>query len=230
MRRSTRLFEIIQILRSAAQPMTAADLAAALEVSMRTVYRDIAALQAMRTPIEGEAGIGYIMRKGYDLPTLNFDQEEAEALFVGLSMLARTRDSDLQRVAQRICDKIEVLQKPTDWLRVAPWGAPLDDPKMGCVSKSSLREAIRSERKLRITYRNEAEVESVRTVRPLALVYHLECVMLACWCELRGGFRHFRTNRIWGCEELDERFEGQSKALREMWREQNPWEPAAQSA
>ena len=100
MRRSTRLFEIIQILRSAAQPMTAADLAAALEVSMRTVYRDIAALQAMRTPIKGEAGIGYIMRKGYDLPPLNFDQEEAEALFVGLSMLARTGDSDLQRAAE----------------------------------------------------------------------------------------------------------------------------------
>jgi len=170
------------------------------------------------------------MRKGYDLPPLNFDQEEAEALFVGLSMLARTGDSDLQRAAQRICDKIEVLQKPTDWLRVAPWDAPLDDPKMGCVSKSSLREAIRVERKLRIIYRYEAEVESVRTVRPLALVYHLECVMLACWCELRGGFRHFRTDRIWGCEELDERFEGQSKALREVWREQNPWEPAAQSA
>lgn len=230
MRRSTRLFEIIQILRSAAQPMTAADLAAVLEVSMRTVYRDIAALQAMRTPIEGEAGIGYIMRKGYDLPPLNFDQEEAEALFVGLSMLVRTGDSDLQRAAQRICDKIEVLQKPTDWLRVAPWGAPQDDPAMGCVSKALLREAIRTEQKLKLTYRSEAGEETVRVIRPVALVYHVECVMLAGWCEMRGAFRHFRVDRIWCCERLDERFEGQSKALREIWWEQNPWEPAAQSA
>ena len=82
------------------QPMTAADLAAALEVSMRTVYRDIAALQAMRTPIEGEAGIGYIMRKGYDLPPLNFDQEEAEALFVGLSILFDI----LLRFVKKRCD------------------------------------------------------------------------------------------------------------------------------
>lgn len=98
------------------------------------------------------------MRKGYDLPPLNFDQEEAEALFVGLSMLTRTGDSDLQRAAQRICDKINALREPKDWLRVAPWGAPLDDPGIGCVFKSSLHVAIRDERKLRITYRNEAEV------------------------------------------------------------------------
>ena len=96
MKRSNRLFEIIQILRATPRPVTAAALAEQLEVSERTVYRDIVALQAMRTPIEGEAGVGYIMRRGYDLPPLNFDAEEVEALQVGLSMLARTGDSALQ--------------------------------------------------------------------------------------------------------------------------------------
>lgn len=90
MRRSTRLFEIIQILRAAEGPLTADVIAEQLEVSKRTIYRDIAALQAMRTPIEGEAGLGYVMRRGYDLPPLNFDGEEIEALRVGLAMLTRT--------------------------------------------------------------------------------------------------------------------------------------------
>ncbi|MEP3437375.1 MAG: HTH domain-containing protein, partial [Hoeflea sp.] len=90
MRRSNRLFEIIQILRAASRPMTAEALSQKLEVSTRTIYRDIAALQMMSTPIEGEAGIGYMMRRGYDLPPLNFDLEEIEALRVGLALLSRT--------------------------------------------------------------------------------------------------------------------------------------------
>ena len=93
--RSSRLFELIQILRAASQPVTAARLATTLEVSARTVYRDIAALQAMRTPIEGAAGVGYILRPTYDLPPVNFDIEEVEALRVGLSMLSRIGDRSL---------------------------------------------------------------------------------------------------------------------------------------
>jgi len=100
MRRSNRLFEIIQILRSAGRPMTADALAQKLEVSTRTIYRDISALQMMSTPIEGEPGIGYVMRRGYDLPPLNFDLEEIEALRVGLALLSRTGDSALQRAAR----------------------------------------------------------------------------------------------------------------------------------
>lgn len=224
MRRSTRLFEIIQLLRAARGPMTAERLAEELEVSIRTVYRDVAALQGMRIPVEGEAGVGYVMRRGYDLPPLNFDQEEIEALRVGLSMLQRTGDSALQRAASRIADKIDGLRADADWIQVAPWGAALDDPSLGCVSKASLRDAIRNERKLRLTYRNAEGEESVRTVRPIALVYHVEVVLLATWCELRRGFRHFRTDRIWGCEVLEERFEGQGAALRALWAEENRFE------
>ena len=217
MRRSNRLFEVIQVLRAARGPVTAKELSEKLEVSERTIYRDIAALQAMRTPIEGEAGLGYVMRRGYDLPPLNFDAEEVEALYVGLSMLIRTGDSSLQQAAKRVCDKIDALQGEADWLQVAPWGAPADDPALGCVSKAKLRQALRAEQKLRITYRDGQDVETTRVLRPVALIYHLECAMLAAWCELRGGFRHFRVDRIWECTALDAYFTGQGKALRRLW-------------
>lgn len=224
MRRSNRLFEIIQILRAADRPLTADGLAQQLEVSVRTIYRDIAALQMMSTPIEGEPGVGYVMRRGYDLPPLNFDLEEIEALRVGLALLSRAGDSALLQAARRIHEKIEALHGPADWLQVAPWGAAYDDPAKGCVSKSVLRDSIRSERKLELVYHDEQHRRTVRTVRPLALVYHLECVMLACWCELRAGFRHFRTDRIYGCSVLDETFTGQGDALRAIWPDHKRWD------
>lgn len=224
MRRSNRLFEIIQILRATDRPMTAERLARQLEVSTRTIYRDIAALQMMSTPIEGEAGIGYVMRRGYDLPPLNFDMEEVEALRVGLALLSRTGDSALQRAAQRIHEKIDALHGRANWLQVAPWGASRDDPAKGCVSKSVLRDAIRSERKLELVYQDEQGRRTRRSVRPLALVYHLECVMLASWCELRAGFRHFRTDQIYECRVLDDFFTGQGDALRAIWPDQNRWD------
>ncbi|WP_146346447.1 helix-turn-helix transcriptional regulator [Phaeobacter marinintestinus] len=219
MRRSTRLFEIIQILRAAEAPMTATQIAERLEVSKRTVYRDIAALQAMRTPIEGEAGLGYVMRRGYDLPPLNFDSEEVEALRVGLAMLARTGDSALQQAALRICHKVEALHGPADWLQISTQGAAPDDPARGCVSVSVLRSAIRDERKLRLIYRDEDGSETDRVIRPLGLVYHVDCILLGAWCELRGGFRHFRTDRIWACDPQEAFFEGQAAGLRQLLRE-----------
>ncbi|MCB1341754.1 MAG: YafY family transcriptional regulator [Pseudooceanicola sp.] len=219
MRRSSRLFEIIQLLRAARHPLTARTLAERLEVSERTIYRDIAALQGMRTPVEGEAGVGYVMRRGYDLPPLNFDGEEVEALRVGLAMLARTGDGALQRAADRIRAKIESLTGDADWLQVAPWGAPLDDPEQGCIPKALLRDAVRGARKLRLTYRDVAGDETVRIVRPVAMIYHLDCVMLAAWCELRRDFRHFRADRIWDCDPLAETFADQQATLRALWQE-----------
>lgn len=229
MRNSSRLFEIIQILRGDSKPITAQALAQKLEVSTRTVYRDIAALQARRTPIEGEAGIGYIMRAGYDLPPLNFDSEEIEALRVGLSMLLRSGDTSLVEAGKRVCDKIDALHAPADWIHVAPWGAPLDVAAKGCVSVADLRRAMREERKLRLRYHDSEGKESIRQVRPLAVIYHLECNMLAAWCELRAGFRHFRLDRIMECELLDEHFVGQGQTLRALWREGYQWEADAEA-
>lgn len=217
MSRSNRLFEIIQILRAAVAPVTAEELAEKLEVSTRTIYRDIVSLQSMHTPIEGEAGIGYMMRQGYDLPPLNFDQEEIEALRVGLLLLSRTGDSMLQKAAERIFEKVDVLHGPADWLQVTSWGAPNDDPERGCVSISMLREAIRDEHKLNITYRDEKDDVTQRVIRPVALSYRATCILLAGWCELRSGLRHFRTDRIYACEKLEDRFSGQGDVLRDLW-------------
>ena len=97
LRRADRLFDIIRILRSAGQPVTAAAIAEELEVTVRTVYRDVATLQARRIPIEGAAGVGYVLRRGYELPLLMFTEDEAEAIAVGVRLLARTGDPDLQR-------------------------------------------------------------------------------------------------------------------------------------
>lgn len=221
MNRSNRLFEIIQILRAAQKPVRANDLSEKLEVSVRTIYRDIAALQAMQTPIEGEAGIGYLMRRGYDLPPLNFDQEEVEALRVGLLLLSRTGDSTLQKAASRIVEKVDALHGPADWLQVSPWGAPVDDPDNGCVSFSMLRAAIRDEIKLEITYRNEDEAETKRIIRPIVLFYHSESVLLAAWCEKRAGLRHFRTDRIYDCRHLEDQFTGEGDILRQLWLDHN---------
>ncbi|MFW8633624.1 helix-turn-helix transcriptional regulator [Cribrihabitans pelagius] len=224
MPRTGRLFEIIQILRAASAPVRAEDLAAQLEVSKRTVYRDIAALQAMRTPVEGEAGIGYVLRGGYDLPPLNFDEEELEALHVGLAMLIRTGDGALQRAAARVSRKIKDVHATADWLQVAPWGAPQDDPEKGCVPKALLRQAVRESRKLELTYLDAAGGETRRRVRPLALIYHIEATLLAAWCELRGGFRHFRTDRMLAAELLEAGFAGEAGALRKLWMEQENWD------
>lgn len=220
MQRITRMFEVIQLLRAARGPVSAQALGETLEVSKRTIYRDVAALQAMRVPIEGEAGVGYVMRRGYDLPPLNFDLEEIEALRVGLMMLGRTGDGSLKRAASRIIQKIDALQAEEPRLHVSPWGAPPDDPAKGCVSVAMLRDAIRSAQKLELTYRDEGGEETRRVVRPVAVIYHLECVMIAAWCELRNGFRHFRTDRIWGCEVLEEGFQDQAEMLHALWSEQ----------
>ena len=220
MARSDRLFEIIQILRAASAPVRAEDLAETLEVSKRTVYRDIAALQMMRTPVEGEAGIGYVLRGGYDLPPLNFDTEEIEALHIGLAMLVRTGDTDLQQAARRVSRKIKDVHAAADWLQVAPWGAPPDDPAEGCVSVALLRQAVRASRKLRITYCSNNQAESRRVLRPLGLIYHVETILLVAWCELRGGFRHFRTGQILAAELLEDRFSAEAQVLRNLWLQQ----------
>ncbi|MGD9865123.1 MAG: helix-turn-helix transcriptional regulator [Pseudodonghicola sp.] len=223
MSRSDRLFEIIQILRAARAPLRAEDLADKLEVSKRTIYRDIAVLQSMRTPVEGEAGVGYVLRKGYDLPPLNFDEEEIEALHVGLALLMRTGDGALQRAAARVSRKIADVHASAEWLQVAPWGAPPDDPDQGCVPVALLRQAVRGARKLRLVSIDKEGQQTARVLRPLGLIYHIDCTLLAGWCELRGGFRHFRTDRMLGAELLEQSFAEEAQMLRRLWREQEDW-------
>lgn len=220
MDRIARMFEIIQMLRAANAPLRADDIAASLEVSTRTVYRDISALQAMRTPIEGAAGVGYLMRRGYDLPALNFDREEVEALRVGLRMVTRSGDSALRKAAARVSEKIDALQDDEAWIQVAPWGAPSDDESAERVSLATVRAAIRGARKLCILYRDAERAETERIIRPVGIVYHIEAVLIAGWCEMRSGFRHFRADRIRRCELQEETFLEQAETLRALWLEQ----------
>ena len=184
-----------------------------LEVSKRTIYRDIATLQAMRTPIYGEAGVGYVIREGYDLPPINFDQEEAEAITVGLSMVARTGDQHLLTAAKRAARKLHDAAPMVDHLIASSWG--VQPPEN--VDLRDLREAIRAEHKLAISYRTEDGRESNRTVLPLALIFYFDNVLLVAWCELRQAFRHFRVDRLQNTCLTGESFGGQGKALREDW-------------
>lgn len=220
MRRSDRLFEIIQLLRTAKGPLTAAVLGARLEVTPRTVYRDIATLQARRVPIEGAAGIGYMLRRGFDLPPLMFTVEEVEAIALGARLVRRLRDPALRDAAESVLGKVAVVLP--DALRGHLAAAPLyvsdgGPPVPRGADLVSLRGAIRDSRKVRIEYVDERGRHTQRTVRPLAMAYYLTVTLLAGWCELRGDFRHFRVDRIETAHLLDEQFTGEHARLMREW-------------
>ena len=220
MSRSTRLFEILQILRQAKSPVTAQSIAESLEVTKRTVYRDMAALQAMRLPIEGEAGIGYVLRAGFDLPPLMFTAEELEAIAVGLALLGRTRDRGLEQAALRAASKISDVLPET-----APKDIPLHVSRWSQIPEAQidtgmLRRRIREEAELSITYLDLSNHRSWRKIRPIALVYYIDVVVLAAWCQLRQGFRHFCLDRIEDCKPTGAHFEGQSARLRQAWEQE----------
>jgi predicted DNA-binding transcriptional regulator YafY len=218
LRRSDRLFDIIQRLRTARSPTTAAALAAALEVNVRTIYRDIATLQARRVPIEGAAGVGYLLRRGYDLPALAFSIEEREAIEVGLRLLRRTGDVGLQQSAESVLSKLEVATPGSsapnnDTLFISGFGAPPPP----AVRLSEVRAAIRERRKLCIDYRNGEAGHLRRIIWPLAVAYYVKVTVIAAWCEMRGDYRHFRADRIEALTVLESRFEDPGGELAAGW-------------
>ena len=220
MRRADRLFDIIQVLRTSTRPVTAAALAQDLEVTVRTIYRDIATLQARRVPIEGAPGVGYVLRRGFDLPPLMFTTDEIEAIAVGTRMLRRTGDRGLQTAAESVLSKIMValpgalrsyLAQPPFF--VSHHGAPL--PRFADLAM--VRGAIRDEFKLRIIYRDEKGTHTERTIWPVAIAYCVEATLISAWCELRDDFRHFRADRVLDCDVLDEHFPISGKMLSARW-------------
>ena len=220
MRRTTRLFELIQLLRRADRPLTAGAIAERLEVSARTVYRDVVSLQGAGVPVHGEAGIGYVMRTGYDLPPLMLSVDEVEALVVALGLVERTGDRGLKQAAASIRDKVATIlpgpaRRPLEdhSLRTSAWGTAEPDQ----VDMGMLRQAIRQERKLALTYRDEHGQASERTVWPIAVVYYVEVIVLVAWCELRRAVRHFRADRILACSLGPDDFAGQGDRLRRAW-------------
>ncbi len=208
MRRADRLFQIVQLVRG--RRLTTADfLAVRLEVSVRTVYRDIADLQAQGVPLEGEAGVGYRMRAGFDLPPLMFTRDEAQALVASVRLAAPRLDRALAREAEGALAKI-VAVLPAD-VRAAAESLPLfaltAGPDAATLERlAALRAAAVERRKVRLDYRDLKGDASERTVRPLGCFFWDAVWTLAAWCELRQDFRSFRLDRIAAMQVLDERF------------------------
>jgi predicted DNA-binding transcriptional regulator YafY len=200
MRRADRLFRLVQLLR-ARRFATARSLAEALEVSERTVYRDVRDLSLSGVPIEGEAGVGYVLRRDFDLPPIMFDYEEIEALTAGARMVQAWSSPKLARAAQAALDKIAAAL-PQD-KRVAMERTRLYapsfhvDPQTGAVL-DVMREAILALKRLEFDYRDEGGAATRRTVRPLGLYFWGQRWTLAAWCEMRAGFRNFRLDRVAG--------------------------------
>lgn len=222
MPRAERLFDLLQILRRHRQPVSGASLAGELGVSLRTLYRDIAALQRLGAEVDGEPGVGYVLRPGFLLPPLMFAEEEMEAVMLGIRWVAERGDP---RLAAAACDArarigavlpAELRDRiGTPSLLIGPESAGSADT----VDLALLRDALRRERKLALVYRDQSGAETERTVWPVALGFFDRMRMLVAWCELRDGFRHFRTDRMVSATVTDQRPPRRRAALLTAWRE-----------
>lgn len=198
MRRADRLFQIVQLIRGR-RLTTAAFLAQRLEVSERTVYRDVADLQHQGVPIEGEAGVGYRLGQGFELPPLMFTQDEARALVASVRMAQVWQDPVLARASQVALGKILSVLPPA--ARAAALGMAIFAPPTGLdatvmATLQTLREAADTRHKVRLDYRDATGRVSERTVRPLGCFFWGMVWTLAAWCETRQDFRSFRLDRI----------------------------------
>jgi predicted DNA-binding transcriptional regulator YafY len=221
MRRADRLFQIIQILRRSHRPITAAGIAAELETSKRTIYRDIADLIGQRVPIRGEAGLGYVLDGDFDMPPLMLTPDEIEAAVLGAQWVAGRGDPVLAGAARDLIAKITTAVPE----RLRPFIA---EPAIGTrpgwamapdgIDIARTRAWIHSGRKIRITYRDEQGETSERTIWPVIVGYFEAVRMLAAWCELRQDLRNFRTDRIVAAEFLEERHGCRPGELRTRWK------------
>jgi predicted DNA-binding transcriptional regulator YafY len=206
MSRSARLLSLLQAMRGRRQPVTAARLAEALEVSERTIYRDVADLMAQGAPIEGEAGVGYILRPGLFLPPLMLSEDEVEAVMLGLRYVDQRGDEVLQAAASVASAKISAVLSPQAQAQIT---SPLSLPgpsrtfPRNAVPLDKLRGAIRDRVRLDIRYEDEQERRTERTVWPIQLGFMDQARILCAWCELRQDFRTFRTDRIVAMTRLD---------------------------
>lgn len=222
MRKADRLFQIIQILRRARQPITADAIAVELETSKRSVYRDIATLMGQRVPIRGEAGMGYVLEAGFDLPPLMLTPDEIEAAVLGAQWVMARGDPALVRAAQDLVAKIAaavperlrpMVLDPSARTRSEQLPIPPD-----AIDMAEVRRAIHGARKIQLGYRDEKGGDTARKVWPIAIGYLETVRMMVAWCELRKDFRHFRTDRITAAEFLDERYPERPAVLRAKWR------------
>ena len=221
MSRAERLLDLLHALRRHRRPVTGRVLAEEIGVSIRTLYRDIASLQAQGATIEGEPGVGYVLRPGFLLPPLMFPADEIEALVLGSRWVADRADDRLRDAARSALARIAAVLPPdlrddleTSALVIGPGAAVPPD----AVDPALLRKAIRTERKLSLAYRDGTGTASDRVVWPFALAFFDSVRVLLGWCELRQGFRHFRTDRIVSAALIETRYPRRRQALFREWR------------
>jgi len=221
MSRAQRLLDLIQLFRGYRRPVSGADLADALGISLRTLYRDIETLKAQGAHIDGEPGIGYVLRPGFMLPPLMFSEQEIEAIVLGSRWVADRTDSELSDAARSALAKIAAVLPPD--LRTSLDGSSLligpgKTIVAGDADLPRIRSAIRTEQKLRFAYSDGSGKSSKRTVWPFALGFFDQVRVLVAWCELRQGFRHFRTDRVSKVQILDKRYPRRRQVLLKEWR------------
>lgn len=221
MARSQRLLDLIQVLRRHRRPVSGAVLAAELGVSLRTLYRDIETLKAQGAHIDGEAGVGFVLRPGFMLPPLMFSEDEIEALVLGSRWVSERADGPLGDAARNALAKIAAVL-PDDLKDNLDGANLLIGPgkaiAAGETELATIRGAIRAERKMKIAYADGDGAQTSRTIWPFALAFFDRVRMVVAWCELREGYRHFRTDRIVALEVTGKRYARRRQALLREWR------------
>lgn len=223
MSRSERLLSLVQELRSRRHPVSGATLATILGVSMRTLYRDIASLRSQGAVIEGEPGLGYILQPGFLLPPLMFSPDEVDALALGAKWVQKQGDQSLSAASKNALTKIATIlpaQRDSEVKDSALFAFP-DVRNTDSEIASILREALRGQRKLSLSYRDGDQKETKRKIWPVALGYFEQVQLLLAWCELRNGFRRFRLDRITDLTASTERLPRPRQALLQEWTKQS---------
>jgi predicted DNA-binding transcriptional regulator YafY len=221
MSRAERLLELIEALRRHRRPVSGRALAAELDISIRTLYRDIATLQAQGAVIEGEPGLGYVLRPGFVLPPLMFSHDEIEALVLGSRWVSDRGDARLAAAARNALAKITAVlpaERRDDVDDATLLVGPGEAVAAVDIDVAAIRQAIRAERKLAIVYRGGDAGETRRTIWPFALGFFDRAEVVVAWCELRMGFRHFRTDRIVMLTPTDIRYPRRRQVLLKEWK------------
>lgn len=220
MRRGDRLFEIIEILRRARGPISARSIGEELGVTKRTVYRDIAALIGQGVPVNGEAGVGYVLEPGFHMPPLMLTPDEIEAVTLGALWVQTRGEPELALAAEKLIAKLEAVAPEkyrTSFLQPSVSVAPVIQPDE-VLGAAAIRLAIRRRKKIALQYSDNSGNQTRRVIWPILLGYRDTSRIIAAWCEMRAGFRYFRTERILEAEVLEESIPRRMDLLRAEWR------------
>ena len=222
MSRAERLLDLIQALRRHRYPVSGSSLAEATGVSLRTLYRDIELLKAQGAHIDGEAGVGYVLRPGFMLPPLMFSEDEIEALVLGSRWVHQRADRALADAAANVLAKIGAVL-PDDLRDTLDDSGlligPGDPVAAGDAQLPKIRQAIRRERKIGLAYRDKDGAETRRTIWPFGVGFFEKSRVVMAWCELRQDFRHFRTDRIVALTVSERRYPRRRQVMLKEWRE-----------